>query len=171
MLELLKEIILDSQDEELFLGTQRHLKHQSVKGKAFVCIGVRRCGKSTLMAQIMSELSSKGVSRKNILYLNFFDDRLDALKDGKLNLVTEAYFSIYPEKKSKERIYFFFDELQEMSGWEKYVDRLLRTENCDVFISGSSAKLLSKEISTHMRGKVSDLGTFPFLLFRIFGLQ
>ena len=69
------------------------------------------------MAQIMSELSSKGVSRENILYLNFFDDRLDTLKEGKLALVMEAYFSLYPEKKSKERIYFFFDELQEMSGW------------------------------------------------------
>ncbi len=162
MLELLKEIILDSQNEELFLGTQRHLKHQGVKGKAFVCIGVRRCGKSTLMAQIMSELAGKGVSRKNILYLNFFDDRLDALKEGKLNLVTEAFFSLYPEKKTKERIYFFFDELQEMPGWEKFVDRLLRTENCDVFISGSSAKLLSKEISTHMRGRSLTWELFPF---------
>ena len=162
MIELLKEIILDSQEEELFLGTKRHLKHQAVKGKAFVCIGVRRCGKSTLMAQIMSELAAKGVSRKNILYLNFFDDRLDALKERKLNLVTEAYFSLYPDKKSKEHIYFFFDELQEMSGWEKYVDRLLRTENCDVFMSGSSAKLLSKEISTQMRGRSLTWELFPF---------
>ena len=67
MIELLKEMILDSQEEELFLGTKRHLEFHSVKGKASVCIGVRRCGKSTYMAQMMSSLVGKGVPRENIL--------------------------------------------------------------------------------------------------------
>jgi len=73
---MLKEIILDFQDFEFETGTSRHLEITPVKGKATVCIGVRRSGKSTFLFQVMQRLLDGGVSRRNILYLNFFDDRL-----------------------------------------------------------------------------------------------
>jgi len=94
MIELLKEIILDFQNEHLDTGIKRHLKFELLKGKAFVCIGVRRCGKSTLLYQIIEDLKRNGVKNENILYINFFDDRLMDIKRGKLPLVTEAYYSI-----------------------------------------------------------------------------
>jgi len=61
VLETLKEIILDFQEEKLNTGIKRHLEYEFIKGKAFVCIGVRRCGKSTLLYQIIAALKAKGV--------------------------------------------------------------------------------------------------------------
>ncbi len=162
MIELLKEIILDFQNEPLDTGIKRHLKFELVKGKAFVCVGVRRCGKSTLLCQIIEDLKANGVKNENILYINFFDDRLMDIKRGKLSLVTEAYYSIFPEKKGAETIYCFFDEIQEADNWEPFIDRVLRTEKCEVFISGSSAKMLSKELATQMRGRSIAWELFPF---------
>jgi predicted AAA+ superfamily ATPase len=164
LLEILKEIILDFQNEVLNTGTKRHLKYELVKGKAFVCIGVRRCGKSTLLYQIIKDLENQGVRRENILYLNFFDDRLTEIKHGDLSLIIEAYYSLYPEKKGIEDVYCFFDEIQEAKNWEPFVDRILRTEKCSVFISGSSAKMLSKEVATQMRGRSLVWDLFPFSL-------
>ena len=72
LLEILKEIILDFQSEKLETGVKRHLQYDLVRNKAFVCIGVRRCGKSTLLYQIIESLENKGVKRENIVYINFF---------------------------------------------------------------------------------------------------
>lgn len=162
MFETLKEIILNFQSEILDTGIKRHLSYELVRGKAFVCIGVRRCGKSTLLYQIIDDLEKKDVSRENILYMNFFDDRLTELKHGNLSLIMEAYYSLYPEKKGVEEIYCFFDEIQEAQNWEPFIDRILRTEKCSVFISGSSAKMLSKEVATQMRGRSIVWELFPF---------
>lgn len=162
MLETLKEIILDFQEEKLETGTRRHLAFELVEGKAFVCIGVRRCGKSTLLYQIIEDLKQQGVRPENILYINLFDDRLTELKHDRLSLVMEAYYSLFPGKKNKEKIYCFFDEIQEVKGWEPFIDRIMRTENCSVFISGSSAKMLSTEVAVQMRGRSLTWELFPF---------
>ena len=79
MIDILKEIILDLQEVEFKTGTPRRVTITPVPGKATVCIGVRRCGKSTYMFQHMRKLLDSGVPRQNVLYLNFFDDRLRAL--------------------------------------------------------------------------------------------
>ena len=162
MLNLIKEIILDFQSERLNTGIKRHLNYALLKGKSFICIGVRRCGKSTLLYQIIKNLEKKGVKRENILYLNFFDDRLTEIKNSEPSLIIEAYYSLYPAKKGTEEVFCFFDEIQETKNWEPFVDRILRTEKCSVFISGSSAKMLSKEIATQMRGRSLVWELFPF---------
>lgn len=162
MIEILKEIILDFQEIDLPTGVPRRLAIRPVSGKATVCIGVRRSGKSTFMFQLMKKLQNSGVSRQNILYLNFFDDRLHNLQHENLGLILEAYFSLYPEKKNVELVYCFFDEIQVLSGWEPFVDRLMRTEKCEVYITGSSCRMLSKEIATQMRGRALSWEMFPF---------
>ena len=164
IMEILKEIIMDFQNQELETGTLRHLNYSFISKKAFICIGVRRCGKSTFLYQIIEYLKkNKKVKAENIIYINFFDDRLtDLKKEGNLQLILEAYFSIYPEKKNSEKIYCFFDEIQEVKDWEPFMDRLIRTENCEVFLSGSSAKMLSKEIASQMRGRSISWELFPF---------
>jgi hypothetical protein len=162
MLETLRTIILDFQEIKLETGVPRHLQIESVPGKAAVCIGVRRSGKSTYMFQVMQRLLDSGVSRKNILYLNFFDDRLHRLQHDGLGIILEAYFSLYPEKKNLETVYCFFDEIQVIPSWESFVDRLMRTEKCEVFITGSSAQMLSREIATQMRGRALSWEMFPF---------
>lgn len=164
MMQLIKEIILNAQEGVLFTGTRRNLEVISVEKKATIIIGVRRCGKSTLLNQMISRLISEGVSKDNILYINFFDDRLAQIKTDGFDKVIEAYFMIYPGKKLKEKIYCFFDEIQIIQGWEAFIDRILRTENCEVFLTGSSAKMLSKEIGTQMRGRALSWELFPFSL-------
>lgn len=162
MIDILKEIILDLQEVEFKTGTPRRVTITPVPGKATVCIGVRRCGKSTYMFQHMRKLLDSGVPRQNVLYLNFFDDRLRALRHDNLGVILEAYFSLYPEKKNTEKIYCFFDEIQDIPGWEPFVDRVMRTENCEVYITGSSARMLSREIASQMRGRSLSWEMFPF---------
>ena len=167
MIDLLKEIILDFQEAELVTGIPRRVNIKPVGGKATVCIGVRRSGKSTFLFQLMQQLLDRGIARQNILYLNFFDDRLHGLQHERLGVILEAYFSLFPEKKNTEKIYCFFDEIQVVPGWEPFVDRLMRTETCEVYITGSSAHMLSREIATQMRGRALSWEMFP-LSFREF---
>ena len=162
MIDILKEIIIDFQEIDLPTGVPRRVAVSKVPGKATVCIGVRRSGKSTFMFQIMKKLQNSGVDRQNILYLNFFDDRLHSLQHDNLGVILEAFFSLYPEKKNAEKVYCFFDEIQVVPGWEPFVDRLMRMENCDVYITGSSAQMLSREIATQMRGRALAWEMFPF---------
>ncbi len=95
MIDILKEIFLDFQDMDLPTVIARQVSVSHMPGKAIVCIGVRRRGKSTFMFQLMKKLQDTGVDRQNILYLNFFDDRLHNLQHDKLAVILEAYFSLY----------------------------------------------------------------------------
>ena len=162
MIEVIKSIILDFQETRLETGVPRRLLIETVHGKAAVCIGVRRSGKSTYMLQVIQRLLDSGVAQQNILCLNFFDDRLHNLRQNNFGLIAESYYSLYPEKKNTETIYCFFDEIQAAPGWEPFIDRLMRTEKCEVYLTGSSAKMLSKEIATQMRGRALSWEMFPF---------
>jgi len=160
-IESLKEIILNFQQDTLFTGIKREIDFMPLENKANVFVGVRRCGKSTYLNQIIENLLKNGINIENILYINFFDDRLIEVRNQNLNLILEAYFSIYPQKK-QEKVFCFFDEIQECNGWELFISRILRTENMEVYITGSSAKMLSSEIATQMRGRSLSWELFPF---------
>jgi len=162
MIDTIKSIILDFQEINLDTGVPRRLHIGVVPSKAAVCIGVRRSGKSTYLFQVIQRLLDDGVPRENILYLNFFDDRLHKLRQEGIGLITEAFYSLYPEKKNAETVYCFFDEIQAVAGWEPFVDRLMRTERCEVYLTGSSAQMLSREIATQMRGRALSWEIFPF---------
>jgi len=162
MIEALQTLILDFQEATRPIGVPRRLRVQTVPRKATVCIGVRRSGKSTYLYQVVDRLLQSGVARQNLLYLNFFDDRLHGLNHENLGVVLDAYFGLFPEKKNQETVYCFFDEIQAVSGWEAFVDRILRTEDCEVYLTGSSAHLLSGEIATQMRGRALSWELFPF---------
>ena len=162
MQKIITTLFLDFLETPLKTGVPRILQIKSIPGKVSICIGVRRCGKSTYLFQIMEALIKTGVHRENIFYINFFDDRLHNMHYEGLSSITEAYYSLYPEKKNIEKVYFFFDEIQVILGWEPFIDRLLRTENCEIYISGSSAQMLSKDIATQMRGRALSWELFPF---------
>ncbi len=162
MSEPLKALILDFQSTELVTGFPRELQIEQLPGKATVVIGVRRSGKSTYLYQKVDALLRGGVPRENILFLNFFDDRLHDLAREGLSSVIEAYYALFPEKKNSEVVHCFFDEIQVIPGWEPFVDRLMRTEKCQIWITGSSARMLSREIATQMRGRALSWELFPF---------
>ena len=95
MIEILKSIILDFQEVKPETGVPRRLKIEAVPDKATVCIGVRRSGKSTYLFQAIQRFLDDGVPRENILYLNFFDDRLHNLSQVGLGSITEAYYMTF----------------------------------------------------------------------------
>lgn len=161
-LTVIQDVLLEAQRQDLFTGVPRRLPYRLVSGKVFTCIGVRRCGKSTLLHQVIAGLRNKGVPPEDVLYVNFFDDRLDEVRRGNLNLLTEAYFGLYPEKKGQRGLHCFLDEVQMAAGWESFADRLLRSERMSVYVSGSSARLLAKEVGTAMRGRSLVWELFPF---------
>ena len=142
--------------------TKRGVVIEPIRGKASILIGVRRSGKSTIMAGEIRALLSQAVRQSHILYLNFFDDRLRGLDLAGLDTLFETYREMRPEIAAKDRIYCFFDEIQSIEGWESFVERLIRRENCDVWLTGSSAAMLSKEIATQMRGRALSWEVFPF---------
>jgi hypothetical protein len=110
----------------------QRLRLETVPSRAAVCIGVRRCRKSTYLFQIIRRLLASGTPRENILYLNFFDDRLHDLRQAEIGQVAEASYSIYPEKQGAETSYCFFDEIQAVPGGEPFMDGLIRPSSCTV---------------------------------------
>ena len=130
--------------------------------KALVFIGMRRSGKTWALYQIMHELIAAGLELSKILYLNFEDDRLGDMQTHNFQDILHAYFELYPEYLHRSDIHFFFDEMQEKEGWEKFIRRLLDQEKITLYITGSSAKMLSKEIASSLRGRTYAQEIFPF---------
>ena len=99
------------------------------------------------------------VEKTKILFLNFEDERLD-LKIDDLDLILQSYSELYPSQDLKE-CYFFFDEIQNINGWEKFIRRVYDTISKNIFITGSNSKLLSSDIATSLRGRTLSFEVFP----------
>ncbi|MFR9592835.1 MAG: ATP-binding protein [Rikenellaceae bacterium] len=117
---------------------------------AQIVIGVRRSGKSTLCHKVLNK------HKINYAYLNFDDERLYRLKSEDLNTLLEALYIVYGDFE-----YLFLDEIQNISEWFLFVNRLLR-QNIRLVITGSNAKLLSSELATHLTGRYNKIELFPF---------
>jgi uncharacterized protein len=158
---LLEYLITDFHDRQLPELTPRQVKLPQIKGKIDTVIGMRRAGKTYFLYQVMQALLNKSIDKKHLLYLNFADERLLPMRTEQLRFITETYYRVYPELKN-EKCYFFFDEIQNITGWELFIRRLLDTENIQIALTGSSSTLLSKEISTNLRGRAIATEIFPF---------
>jgi len=126
--------------------------------KIITVVGPRRAGKTYYLFQLMAELERQGVERNRILYINFEDERLE-LK-GCHDLILEAYLELYPDL-DLSLSYFFFDEIQELDLWEKFVRRMFDTVTKRIFLTGSNARLLSGEIATSLRGRSLSFEIMP----------
>ncbi|MCK5025069.1 MAG: ATP-binding protein [Nanoarchaeota archaeon] len=157
MKNILKSIIADFHKNELNKFVKRDLKIPLESNKIITIIGVRRSGKTYYLYQTISELLKK-TKKENIVYINFEDERLN-LKEEDLSLILEAYYELYPDYSNK--LYFFFDEIQNVEGWERFVRRIYDTVTKNIFITGSSSKLLSKEIATSLRGRSITYDMYP----------
>jgi uncharacterized protein len=129
--------------------------------KVVVFVGMRRTGKTWLMYQQMQDLLEQGWKKSQLLYINFEDDRLANFTSSDFQLILDAYFDLNPHFSKETKLAFFFDEIHIVSGWEKFVRRLIDQERMKVFVTGSSAKMLSKEIATTLRGRAWPLEVFP----------
>ena len=158
--ELIKEIIRDFHRGLLPEMLPRDLKIPLDSGKIISLVGVRRSGKSFLLYETVKQLlSRKGVPKERILYLNFEDERLELTRD-ELQYILQSYQELYPDVNPSE-CYFFFDEIQNLPGWDKFVRRIYDTVTKNIFITGSNAKLLSREIATSLRGRTVSFEVYP----------
>ena len=157
--DLLKTIITDSQHRVIPAMWERALKIPADSGKIITLAGVRRSGKTYHLFSIMKQLIDNGISNKRLLYFNFEDERLH-LSSEELDVILQAYQELYPTQKLSD-CYFFFDEIQEVEGWEKFISRIYASISRHVFITGSNAKLLSKEIATALRGRTITFEIYP----------
>ena len=144
----------------------RDLALPSDTGKVVALSGARRSGKTFLFFDTMKRLAEQGVDRRCIAYLNFEDDRLHPVRAEELDLVLRGLHELYPDVMGRE-VYLFLDEVQNVPGWERWVRRLQDTEKVAIFVTGSSSKLLTRELSSAMRGRSITLEVFP-LSFREF---
>jgi len=142
--------------------TTRDVRLPAVPGKAISVIGVRRSGKTTFLWQILAERIASGMPRDSLIMLQLEDDRLAGMGAEDLDWLLEAYWREHPKKRGVQSVVLFLDEIHQVQGWEKLVRRLMDKEKMEIFLSGSSAKLLSREVATSMRGRGMEVLVHPF---------
>lgn len=134
----------------------------SLPGKATAVIGMRRAGKTTFLHQVRADWLGRGVGASRIPYINFEDEQLDGITAADLGSLVEEHYRRYPQLRGQQSVLWSLDEIQVVPGWERFVRRLLDSETVEVFLSGSSAALLSREIATAMRGRAWEVVIHPF---------
>lgn len=124
----------------------------------YVLVGLRRAGKSYLLYQdIQSKIKFEGKSKEDILYINFEDERLSFAGAAELGEILDAYRELYPERTPL----IYLDEIQNIAGWEKFARRLADSKY-RVMITGSNARMLSREIASSLGGRFIPKEVFPF---------
>jgi predicted AAA+ superfamily ATPase len=157
--ELLKQIVRDFHVSPLPALKRRSLQVPLGTGKIVTLVGVRRSGKTSYLFNLIEDILNKNVPMTSILYINFEDERLE-LKTGELDLLLQAYQELYPDIPL-EGCYFFFDEIQNVPGWDTFVRRVYDRGTKNIFITGSNARFLSSEIATSLRGRTISYEVFP----------
>lgn len=158
---LIEQIIADFHERPLPELTRRTTRLPALPGKIDTVIGMRRTGKTWFLYQQMQDCLARGIPKERLLYINFDDERLYPMERDALRRIPETYYRLYPGHK-KQTCYFFFDEIQNVSGWEPFVRRLLDTEDVQLALTGSSARLLGREIASTLRGRSLTTEIFPF---------
>ena len=152
---IIKQIILAQQE---FVGKIRlqgrniHLEENA----NYVLVGIRRAGKSYMLYQQIQQLVAQGHSIEEVLFINFEDERITDIQKEDLHLILEAYRELFPHQPI-----IFLDEIQNVEGWEHFARRLA-DEKYRVFITGSNAHMLSREISSTLGGRYLTKEIFPF---------
>lgn len=127
-----------------------------------VAIGMRRTGKTTVLLQTIRKLmQTENIPLEQILYVNFEDDRLLPCSQKKLSQLLDGFYQKYPENHHRT-CYFFLDEIQNTEDWALVMRRFFDTKKIKIYLSGSSAKLLSKEIATSLRGRSFASEVWPY---------
>jgi uncharacterized protein len=162
MRTVIRQKLADSLAAELAKLTRRDARIPAIPNKAHAVIGMRRAGKSCFLKQYLADQAQKGIPRDALVYFSFEDERLAELQASQLNWVLEEYFLAKPEFRDLRKVIFCFDEIQVVPGWETFIRRVLDSEKMEVFVSGSSARMLSREIATSLRGRSTETVIYPF---------
>lgn len=132
-----------------------------------VFTGIRRAGKSVMLELVKNELKESGISEENFLCINF-----EQFSNSQFLGVESLYKKITDfQKNTKGKIYLFFDEIQEVDGWEKCINSCRIDFDCDIYITGSNAKLLSGELATYLAGRYVEFVIYPFSFAEFFEMN
>jgi len=164
-IDTLKQLLIDQRKN--FLAKNNLIKRDLAEKNSdligskqiIVVTGVRRAGKSSLLKLLAGEILAKGVSAEQIFYVNFDDEFFVNFDKNDFNNLLKAYWEI---GETKKKVYCFFDEIQNVKYWEKWVNKLQETGKFKIFVTGSNATLLSREIATSLTGRNYPLEIFPF---------
>lgn len=140
---------------ELYMAKIRPFMDQNI---IKVLTGIRRCGKSVMLELIKDELKEKGKADSSMLSINFESKAVDYVKSAD---DTYNYIKKFAED-CKSKVYLFLDEVQELKGWENLVNSCIIDFDCDIYITGSNAKLLSGELATYLAGRYVEFKICPF---------
>ena len=147
-----RELPLDLQDRKMQLPLDG--------GRIVTVTGIRRCGKSSLLGLTINRLLEAGVPKERILYVGFDDERFLSMTPDNFDELLQAYREMYPTT-SLQDVYMLFDEIQLVSGWELFVLRVYKNYCKHIFITGSTAKMLSEEIASALRGWPDEYREYP----------
>ena len=153
---LLKQILLDNRREI----ERYNIVHRGIVAEGFNCyvfVGVRRAGKSYVLYEKMQQLLREGHGWEEMLYLSFEDERLVGFASEDFNAILECHI----EMTGNDNPMLFFDEIHNIDGWEKFARRMADSKKT-VWITGSNAKMLSKEIMTTLGGRYIPIEVYPF---------
>lgn len=157
--EIIKEIISQFHAESARDVRSRDIKLAVNSGKIVTVSGVRRSGKTFMLYETIERLIQKDINIKHLVYINFEDERLE-LHLQELDLILQAYLELYPDIELS-KCYFFFDEIQNINDWDKFIRRLYDKTTKNIFITGSNSRLLSREIATSLRGRTITYEVYP----------
>lgn len=141
--------------------TRRDVRLPALSNKVHAVVGMRRVGKTTFLRQLQGE-RQRAAAPGRAVYVSFDDDRLAELPLAQLDSLLEEYYRRFPQWRGSEVVSWFLDEVQVVAGWERFVRRLLDTERVEIVVSGSSARLLSREVHTSLRGRGWETVIRPF---------
>ena len=122
-----------------------------------VIMGIRRCGKSVILLQIINELKEKGIPESQIIYINFEYEDYAFIKND-----LDLHNYVKDKITNNEKYYLLFDEIQNVKDWEKAVNSFKASKNVSIFITGSNSDLLSGELATHLAGRYVSFKVYPF---------
>lgn len=148
---LLRQVIYEQRSKQTDLGVIRSIDMKLLDcPEVLVITGIRRCGKSVLMQQIRERQNEKDY------YLNFDDERLINFRVEDFQMLNEVFMEDFGIQK-----HYYLDEIQNVEGWERFVNRLYG-QGCKVFVTGSNANLLSRELGTFLTGRHVTIELYPF---------
>ena len=162
MREVIRQKLADSLALKPPTMTRREVCLSKIPSKARAIVGMRRSGKTWFLWQCLRDRLDAGVAREGLVYFSFEDERLAGMESAQLSWVLEEYFVRFPQFRDQRQATFFFDEIQVVPGWETFIRRILDSEKVDVFVSGSSARMLSREVASALRGRATETVIYPF---------
>lgn len=153
-------VIAEFQDSSLPILTPRDVEMPQMSTKPTVIIGMRRTGKTYVLYQEIERLLASGVDKRDVLYVNFEDDRLYPLPPNVLDDVLETFFRHNPSARQRG-CHLFFDEIQVVPDFARFVRRVVDTIPARIYLTGSSAKILHTDVATEFRGRGFAVEVFP----------